>query len=196
MQSKSLKPTTAPAEKPWWRHQMETFSVLLGLCVGNSPVTGEFPSQWPVMWSFDVSFDLHLNQHVSKQWKRQWFEMPSRSLLHHRNAVVNSSNITQSIMITAVEHRSTLNLQKISHISPSWVNRRVCTYWEYLGENDHMIITRLNYINKIQTSPISGRKTTRLHYSSENEAILETESNVLVWISQCGQPKLHGITPR
>ena len=28
---------------------METFSVLLALCVGNSPVTGEFPSQRPVI---------------------------------------------------------------------------------------------------------------------------------------------------
>ena len=33
---------------PWWRHQMETFSALLALCAGNSPVTGEFPhnGQW------------------------------------------------------------------------------------------------------------------------------------------------------
>ena len=28
-----------------WRHQMETFSALLALCVGNSPVTGEFPTK-------------------------------------------------------------------------------------------------------------------------------------------------------
>ena len=27
----------------WWRHQMETFSALLALCAGNSPVTGKFP---------------------------------------------------------------------------------------------------------------------------------------------------------
>ena len=25
--------------KPWWRHQMETFSALLAFCAGNSPVT-------------------------------------------------------------------------------------------------------------------------------------------------------------
>ena len=25
---------------PWWRHQMETFSALLAICAGNSPVTG------------------------------------------------------------------------------------------------------------------------------------------------------------
>ena len=44
----------------WWRHQMETFSALLDLCAGNSPVTGEFPAQRPVMRSFDVFFDLRL----------------------------------------------------------------------------------------------------------------------------------------
>ena len=35
---------------------MEIFSTLLALCVGNSPVTGEFPSQSPVMWSFGLFF--------------------------------------------------------------------------------------------------------------------------------------------
>ena len=42
----------------WWRHQMETFSALLDLCAGNSPVPGEFPSQRPVTRSFDAFFDL------------------------------------------------------------------------------------------------------------------------------------------
>ena len=51
----------------WWRHQMETFSALLAICVGNSPVTGEFPSQRPVTRSFDVFFDLRLNEWLSKQ---------------------------------------------------------------------------------------------------------------------------------
>ena len=36
----------------WWRHQMETFSALLAIGAGNSPVTGEFPSQRPVTQSF------------------------------------------------------------------------------------------------------------------------------------------------
>ena len=40
----------------WWRHQMETFSALLAICAGNSPVTGEFPAQRPVTRSFDVLF--------------------------------------------------------------------------------------------------------------------------------------------
>ena len=44
--------------RPWWRHQMETFSALLAICAGNSPVPGEFPTQRPVTRSFDVFLDL------------------------------------------------------------------------------------------------------------------------------------------
>ena len=47
-----------------WRHPMETFSALLALCAGNSPVPGEFPSQRPVIWSFDIFFDLRLNKRL------------------------------------------------------------------------------------------------------------------------------------
>ena len=39
----------------WWRHQIETFSALLDICAGNSPVTVEFPSQRPVTRNFDIS---------------------------------------------------------------------------------------------------------------------------------------------
>ena len=44
---------------------MEAFSTLLALCAGNSPVTGEFPSQRPVTRNFDdVFFDLRFEQTV------------------------------------------------------------------------------------------------------------------------------------
>ena len=71
----------------WWRHQMETFPALLALCAGNSPVTGEFPSQRPVTRSFDVSFDLRLNKRLGKQSWGWWFETPSWSLWRHRNVI-------------------------------------------------------------------------------------------------------------
>ena len=54
---------------------MEPFSPLLVLCEGNSPVTGEFPSQWPVPRSFGVSFDLRLNNRLSKPLRRRWFDV-------------------------------------------------------------------------------------------------------------------------
>ena len=65
---------------PWWRYEMETFSALLALCAGNSPVTGEFPSQRPVTRSFDVFFNLRLNKRLSKHWWGWWFETPSPAL--------------------------------------------------------------------------------------------------------------------
>ena len=46
---------------------METFPALLALCVGNSPVTGEFPTQRPVTRGFGVFLDLCLIKWLSKQ---------------------------------------------------------------------------------------------------------------------------------
>ena len=46
---------------------METFSALLAICAGNSPVTGEVPAQGAVTRSFDVIFDLRLNKRLSNQ---------------------------------------------------------------------------------------------------------------------------------
>ena len=66
-----------------WPHQMETFSALLAIGVGNSPVTGEFPPQRPEIRSFDVFVDLRPNKRLSKQWWGWWFEMPSCPLWCH-----------------------------------------------------------------------------------------------------------------
>ena len=63
----SPSPTIRNIGVTWWRHQMETFSALLAICAGNSPVSGEFPTQRPVTRSFDVIFDLRLNKQLSKQ---------------------------------------------------------------------------------------------------------------------------------
>ena len=65
----------------WWRHQMETFSVLLAIC----EFAAEFAAQRPVTRSFDVFFDLRLNKPSSKQWWGWWFETLSRPLWSHCN---------------------------------------------------------------------------------------------------------------
>ena len=41
---------------------MKTFSALLAICAGYSPVPGEFPAQRSVMRSFHVFFDLRPNK--------------------------------------------------------------------------------------------------------------------------------------
>ena len=75
----------------WWRHQMETFSALLAICAGNSPVPGEFPTQRPVTRSFDVYFDLRPNKWLGKQSWGWWFETLSCSLWRHRNVIMIKS---------------------------------------------------------------------------------------------------------
>ena len=69
----------------WWRHQMEIFSALLAICAGNSPASGEFPTQRPVARSFDVFFDVCLNKRLRKQSWGWWFETLSRPLWRHCN---------------------------------------------------------------------------------------------------------------
>ena len=73
---------------------METFSALLALCAGNSPITGEFPSQRPVTRSFNVFFNLRLDKRLSKQSRGWWSDTPSRSLWRHCNETVyNGSHL-------------------------------------------------------------------------------------------------------
>ena len=76
---------------------MESFSALLALCAGTSPVTGKFP----LKRSFDVFFDLRLNKWLSKQSTRSWFDTPSCSLWRHCNGkpVVHKANM----LISAIQ---------------------------------------------------------------------------------------------
>ena len=80
---------------PWWRHQVETYSALLALCAGNSPITGEFPSQRPVTRSFDVFFHLRLNKRLCKQSRSWWFETPSHSLWRLSNVKPSLHDLPQ-----------------------------------------------------------------------------------------------------
>ena len=66
----------------WWCHQMETFSTLQALCVGNSPVTSEFPSQRPVTRSFDIFFDLCLNK-LEQLERLRSEDTPRRLMITH-----------------------------------------------------------------------------------------------------------------
>ena len=80
----------------WWRHQMETFSALLTICAGNSPVPGEFPTQRPVTRSFDVFFDLRLNKRLGKQSWGWWLGTLSRPLWRHHSDILHG-NVLQAM---------------------------------------------------------------------------------------------------
>ena len=112
--------------RAWWRHQMETFSALLAICAGNSPVPGEFPSQRPVTRSFDVIFDLRLNKRLSKQPWGWWFETPSRSLWRH----CNGQKQNQSYLKCAGFHTVVLN--EILSLPPARINPQSLTIDNHL----------------------------------------------------------------
>ena len=87
---------------------METFSALLAVCAGNSPVPGEFPSQRPVTRSFDVFFDLRLDKRLSKQPWGWWFETTSHPLWRHRNDQWRTCNMLLKWVLSLTRIKSDL----------------------------------------------------------------------------------------
>ena len=67
--------------------KMETFSALLAILAGNSPVTGELPAKAndTERWCF---FYLRLNKRLSKQSRDWWFETPSHPLWRPCNVML------------------------------------------------------------------------------------------------------------
>ena len=100
---------------------METFSALLALCAGNSPVTGEFPSQWPVTRSFDVFFDL-----CQITW------LPARRASRPlRQAPVEYNFVNTSWMICPVMYSSSGNKITTTAMKTSlyWFTQRTSVLW-------------------------------------------------------------------
>ena len=87
---------------PWWRHQMETCSALLALCAGNSPATGEFPSQRPVTRIFFICV-----------WINGWVNNREvDDLRRHRDQydviVIRCDRRTHNIWVFDIHHRQQL----------------------------------------------------------------------------------------
>ena len=110
-------------KKSWWRHQMETFSALLAIGAGNSPVPGEFPAQRPVTRSFDVFFDLHPNKRLSKQWWSWWFETLSCPLWRHRNVSTRFARVVSYPYPFGLHHWHWMNFTVLWHNPKNMGNR-------------------------------------------------------------------------
>ena len=152
-----------------WRLEMQTFSALLALCAGNSPITAEFSSQRPVTRSFDVFFNLRQNIRLNKQSRRRWFKTSSRSSWRHSNVWLNrpSSSI-----------RTDSNYQLYHCVLKSWdidictfpQNSSVCTglmhnlsswckQWHVTSTDDHIL--SMGSVNNANNS--GGRKYTYIY---------------------------------
>ena len=80
---------------------METFSALLAICAGNSPVPGDFFTQRPVTRSFDVNFDLRPNKRLSKQL---WGGGLRRNRTHY-DVIVMIFRVTGPMRRASTSHR-------------------------------------------------------------------------------------------
>ena len=162
----------------WWRYQMETFSALLALCAGNSPVTGEFPSQRPVTRSFDVFFDLRRNKRLSKQSLGWWFETPLCPLWRHLNVIRYSKRKSEGGSIFKVCNKLSSNDVDVwvcrlgggvfnprAHIilcfyvvlseSELWsVNRNICVWECWMKKYDNGWFVNMPYPSGCGTAPI------------------------------------------
>ena len=127
-QSQGNSPQKGPSNvKIWcsgWHYQMEPFSVLLALCVGNSPVTGEITSQRPVTRSFGVFFDLRLNKWSSKQSWGWTFQMLLRSLWLHCNALHRRVELG----LTKGQYYRALMFSLLATPTSCWINSPVACY--------------------------------------------------------------------
>ena len=135
---------------------METFSALLAICAGNSPVTGEFPTQRPVTRSFDVSFDLRPNEWLSKQSWGWWFETPTSPLWRHRN-------VLRLVQLTLSRHFNIHNKQHSTWGETSLSN--LPRQWLLWGQNLGWFLTwRCNQMETfseflafcVENSPVTG----------------------------------------
>ena len=70
---------------PWWRHDIETLSLLLTLCTENHCSLVYSPHEGPWMGSFEVSIVDRVKNHENKQlvvrvawWRHQMVDFPSQ----------------------------------------------------------------------------------------------------------------------
>ena len=103
---------------------METFSALLAICAGNSPVSGEFPAQRPVTRSVDVFFDLRLKQRLSKQSWGWWFVTLSHPLWRHCNGISQHCPQYSSALVSILPWLTSIQvgLHNVD-VAPVFVNR-------------------------------------------------------------------------
>ena len=126
---------------------MERFSALLALCAGNSPVTGEFPSEGPVTRSFDVLFDLRLNKRVNNVKDGDL----RRHHAHYDVIVMNfPSNIRNMMLpIQIFVDKSSKELANFCFINKLITNFDINLCWRYFSFGKHHELCLVSIKGKI-----------------------------------------------
>ena len=154
---------------------MGTFSALLDICAGNSPVPGDFPAQKPVTQSFHVFFDLRLNKRLSKQSRGWWFETPSHPLWRH----CNGSDVAWENIVT------TFGIYLV-HVNPEHVH----ILWVY--HYKHVILIKLP-LHRPSSDLLAAFTIAMNKYCISLRPLRMKYSflsaSYLLWIKQCNSPR-------
>ena len=151
------------------------FRVTGHLC-GNSPVTGEFPTQGPVTRSFDVFFHLRLNKRLSIQSWGWWFETLLRPLWRHSNAqtrcvaihAVNSTGNRLSEIFMSHKHSvftvifAQWNVRRADYIAH--YSDVTCAAWRFKSPATLLFVRRIERKHQMPTLPALCEGSPRERY--------------------------------
>ena len=110
--------------RPWWRHQMETFSALLAICAGihRSPVNSPLKGQWRGALMF----------YLICAWINDWVNNhEAGDLRHHRAHYDVTVMALRQPNLLATAHGPCIALQRplnIVAVYIGYINRRFISY--------------------------------------------------------------------
>ena len=163
---------------------MEIFSALLAICAGNSPVTGEFPTQRPVTRSFDVYFDLRPNERLSKQSWGWWFETLSRSLWRHRNEKPTFSGAIWSKWGNIrMQSPQTHSRKKYDNNGKDWYFSLECCLWlSHLNNGSIMTRKRFLHCCHLWGNPLVTCWLIWIKFSTNSPFLVISDAVLVMWL--------------
>ena len=145
----------------WWRHQMDTFSVLLAICVGNLPVTKAGDTElwcflWSAPWINGEAGDLRRN--------RAHYDVTVMILHWHRgHHTIGPAPMKQSLRISeSISHEYITNSNVIT-IKQSTTAPCACCILAGVVISNHNTGPKPNVLrqyHKIVTNNVNARKKT------------------------------------
>ena len=111
----------------WWHHQMESFSVLLALCAGNSPVNSPNKGQWRGALMFSLICI----------WTNGWVNNRDVSAMRHHHA-----HYDVTVMEHAIPDQKWAGMRLIQAAPVQFslsTGLKTMKWWEHLVENHEMM---------------------------------------------------------
>ena len=139
----SIKKHKLMSLRPWWRHRMEKWLVLLALCVGNSPVPAVYPSPScdPELWCVFIY-----------TWTNGWVNNWDASDLRRHRAQNDVTGILSAIQLFQTYMFVEITFQRYSHLEITTLRMKIqwcillTNFIDIMIKEQTSIQIRVNYI--------------------------------------------------